>query len=104
MTAAVCTVGSTASGICYAHSSITAWTGVVTTSTSGFTIGGLAAASRTSTGLCSCSHHFEIISGSSIFQDINGNGVARVGDPVWVIEDHRGTGTMTSGSSICTSV
>lgn len=77
-----------------------AWTGVITSTSGGFTVDGQQAAVIDDTGTTSCGHHFKITGASSILTGM-GKRVARVGDAVVVIEG--GNGTITSGSPTTTS-
>jgi uncharacterized Zn-binding protein involved in type VI secretion len=94
-------VGDTLAGVCTAHTHSTAWTGVISAATAGFTSDGLNVAAVGDEGNTSCGHHFRIVAGSSVLTGVGGKVIAREGDAVIVIEG--GTGTINSGSGIVKS-
>lgn len=99
--ARVARLGDSAAGTCTAHSGTVSWTGVFTTSTGGFTIGGVQAVSINDSGPTSCGHTFRFLGSSSILTGLGGRTIAREGDPVVV--DQGGSGVITSGSDIMSS-
>jgi len=95
-------IGDSAAGTCTAHTSPVSWTGVFTTGSGGFTIGGIAAVCQGDTGITSCGHTFRFDNNDTILTGLGGKKMAREGDPVIVVEG--GSGIITSGSSIVSSV
>lgn len=104
----VCRLGDTASGMCSNHPSAVPWTGVVTIATGGFTVDGIQVATLGDGGTTSCGHEFTITSASAVCTAPNGKKIARKDDEVTVtsivgIPTGAGAGTLTSGSSTCSS-
>jgi len=92
--------GDSAAGVCTAHRSPVAWTGVIDSASGGFTVDGQEAAAINDTGSTSCGHRFRIIGASTILTGL-GKRIARKDDPVEVIQG--GSGVITSGSPTTTS-
>ena len=96
----VARVGDFAQGTCTAHRRPVPWSGPITTSSCGFTVDGIPAAGVGDVGTTSCGHNFIISGGSSILTGL-GVAVARLDDPVLVIQG--GSGVNIAGSSTTTS-
>lgn len=100
---AVCKLGDTATGVCFAHGSMVNWTGTLDNVSGKFTIQGVEAAVVGDSGIASCGHRFTITTGSAVTTNVDNKPVARVTSTVIMVSPGNGSGAMTTGSAICQS-